>query len=64
LISKNILCNDVPFNADQKDAFLVPAKKAFGEISGWDETTIKSICSVIEIIPPTQILKLSAEAVG
>jgi hypothetical protein len=64
LISKNILCNDVPFNADQKDAFLVPAKKAFGEISGWDETAIKSICSVIEIIPPTQILKLSAEAVG
>ena len=62
-ISKNILC-DVPFNTDQKQAFLVPVKKAFGEISGWDDATIKKICSVIEIIPPTQIVKLSAKAVN
>ena len=63
LFSKSILC-DVKFNADQKYAFLVPAKKAFGEISEWDDATIKKICSVIEIVPPTEILKLSAEAVS
>ena len=62
-LSKNILC-EVPFNADQKSAFLFPAKKAFGQISDWDDAKIKKICSVIEIIPPTEILKLSAKAVG
>ena len=63
LISKSILC-EVPFSADQKHAFLVPTKKAFGEISGWDDATLKKICSIIEIIPPSHILKLSAKAVS
>ena len=63
LFSESIVC-DVPFKKDQKLAFLVPAKKAFGEIKAWDETAIKKVCSLLEVVPPSQILKLSAKAVS
>ena len=60
--SHGILCND-NFNDDQKNAFAVPAKKAFGEITDWDEDAITQICKVLEVIPPTQLLKLTAKVV-
>ena len=62
LFSHNILC-DVNFNTDQKNALIVPVKKEFGEIADWDENAIKEICKVLEVVPPTQLLKISAKAV-
>ena len=48
---------------DQKNALMIPAKKAFGDVDNWDEKVLGRLCNLLEALPVRDILKLASDVV-
>ncbi|KAK3739422.1 hypothetical protein QZH41_004663 [Actinostola sp. cb2023] len=59
----NYLCS-TKLNDDQKKALLVPAKKAYGDVSEWDDIVIGKLCDLIQALPIEEVLRLSGKVVS
>ena len=52
------------FDRDQKNALMIPAKKAYGDVAKWDEKILSGLCNLLEALPVRDILKLASDVVS
>ena len=57
------LCS-LRFNKDQKNALMIPAKAAFGDVAMWDEDVVRKLCKLLEGLPVGEILKMASKTVS